>query len=199
LCGGKDGEEQGCRRLPAIARRCDDTECAASDPAAAAFIAKRRTPSAATDDLTRRAATVGDRTGPDDEQDSRAILERVVKRDEAVGVDHHFFSELFGVERRVECATLFVASCAGNSAVQHAREDRSRLSDLGKSLHHEIRDNVGRVPCLAGGDRRFRAVYSRENFSFRGTDDDARLGPAPINPDDDLTHLLRPSVPAARA
>jgi len=132
----KNGEEKRSGRLAAITGRGDNAQRPPPDPAAAAFVAERRTPTAAAHDLARRAPPVSDGSGADDQQNSRAVLERVVHRDESVGIDHDFFSELFGVERRVQCATLFVAAGAGDSAVEHARDYGSRLGDLGERPDH---------------------------------------------------------------
>jgi len=60
LGGSEDGEEKRRWRLAAIARGSDDAQCTSTDPAAASFVAERRTPAAAAHDLTGRTAAVRD-------------------------------------------------------------------------------------------------------------------------------------------
>jgi len=127
---GKNGEEQASRRLASVTRRGDDAQCASTNPAAAALVAESWTPAAATYDVACRTPPVSNRTCADDEEDSRAIVERIVHGDQTVGVNHDFFRELHRIERGVEGATLFIAAGAGDTAVEHARKHRARLCDL---------------------------------------------------------------------
>jgi len=84
LGSGKDGEEQSRGGLASVAGRGDNAQRALADPATAPFVAEGRAPAAATNDLAGRTSTIGDRAGPHDEKDSRAVIERIVHRDQAV-------------------------------------------------------------------------------------------------------------------
>jgi len=84
LGSGKDGEEQSRGGLASVAGRGDNAQRALTDPATAPFVAEGRAPTAATNDLSGWTPAVGDRAGPDDEKNSRAVVERIVHRDQAV-------------------------------------------------------------------------------------------------------------------
>jgi len=96
---GENREEKRGRRLSAIARSSDDAQRASSNPAAASFVPERRTPATATYDLTGGTTAVSYRSSADDEQNSRPVLECVVHRDQAVGINDDFFRQLLGVQR----------------------------------------------------------------------------------------------------
>jgi len=62
----QNGEEQRCGRLASVARRGDNTQRPLSDPAAAAFVSKRRAPTSATNDFSCGTPAVGDRPSSND-------------------------------------------------------------------------------------------------------------------------------------
>jgi len=150
LRSGENRKEQCRRRLSAIARCGDDAERAPSYPATASFVAERETPTAAADDLSGRAPAVCDGARARDEKNSRPVVESIVHRDQAIGVDDDLFGELLRVERRMERSTLLVAAGAGDAAVENARKHRARLCDLRKGARHQLRDDVRRALGLSG-------------------------------------------------
>jgi len=142
LCGGEDREQQCSRRLASIARGGHNAERAATDPAAASFITEGRTPAAAPHDLASRTAAVCNRASPDDQQDPRAIVESIVHRDQSVGVDDDFFGELHRIECSLKCATLLVATRAGDTAVKDPRNHSAWLGDFGQRLSDEASNHT---------------------------------------------------------
>jgi len=140
---GQNGEEKCCRWLTSVARGGDDAQRALSDPAAAALVAKHGAPPAATNDLSGRAPAVRDRAGAHDEENSRAVVERIVHRDQAIRIDDDFFRQLPRIESGMERATLLVPPCTGDATVQNAREHSAWLCNLRERLSHELRDDVG--------------------------------------------------------
>jgi len=182
-------KEQRRRRLPSVARGGDYAQRAATDPAAAAFVTKAGTPSSTANYLASRAPAVGDRSGTNNQQDPRAILERVVHRDEAIGIDDYFLGQLLRVEGRVEGAAFFIAARPCNSAVEDTRQNRAGLGDFRDCSHHEITDDVRRFRCASGHDSRLRPVDSCEDVAIGCSDYHAGLRTAPVDTDDDLTHF----------
>jgi hypothetical protein len=81
---GQNGEEKRRGRLASVAGRCNNPQCALTDPATASLVSERRTPTAATNDLSSGTPAVGDRAGSDDQKNPRAVFERIVHRDQAV-------------------------------------------------------------------------------------------------------------------
>jgi hypothetical protein len=161
LGGGENGEEKSGRRLTPVARRGDDAEGATSDPTAAPFVAERRPPPSAPHNFAGWAAAIRDRTGTNDEKNSRAIVERIVHRNQAIRVDHHHLGELFCIERRVEGLALFVSAGASDTAVENSWKHRAGLGDFGKCSRHEIGDDFRGTSRLAGHNRRLGSVKSR--------------------------------------
>src|SRR5437868_11172149 len=141
----ENGKEQGSGRLSTIAGRSDDAERAFADPTAASFVAERRPPAAAANDLARWTATVGNGAGADNEQYSSAILERIIERDEAIGVDHYFLGEILCIQSGLQSATLFLATGAGDPAVENAGNYHARLGDFRDALYYQLGDDVGRL------------------------------------------------------
>jgi len=197
LGGCKDREQQGRRRLPSIARRRDDAERAFAYPAAASFVAERGAPAAAADYLSGGTPTIRDRACSHYEQNSRSVVERVVHRDQAVGVDDYFLGQLLFVQRGVQRAPLLLATGSGDAAVENARKHRTRLRDFRQRMGHQIGDHVSGARHLPGRYGRLGPVHRGEDFPLRGADQNARLRSAAVDADYDFTHSsdLRQTVP----
>jgi hypothetical protein len=194
---GENREEQGSRRLSPVTGRGDDAQRASADPAAAPFVSKRRTPAATAQDCSRRTASVRDRAGPDNEENSRTVLEGVIQRDHAVGVDDYFFGDLSLVESRLECTPLFFASGSSDAAVQNSYQHRARQRNFSEAPTHEICNDFGGVSGLARYDGGLRSVNRRKHFAFRRSDENACLRSAAIDTDDNVAQFQRsPSVGA---
>ena len=103
------------RRLAAVGARRHHRERAAADPRAAPFVAAHRSPAAAARDDARRSAPVRDRARPRDEQDPRAVAERIVEAGLGVGDDHDILRDLPRAQRLPELQPLRVAADAGRA------------------------------------------------------------------------------------
>jgi len=114
---GQNGEEKSCWRFASVARCGDDAQRALSDPATATLVSEHGTPAAAANDLAGGAPAVSDRAGSHHEENSRPVVEGIVHRDQAVGIDNDFFRELLRVERGMERATLLVPPGSGDATV----------------------------------------------------------------------------------
>jgi len=143
LSRGEDGEEKCRRGLASVARGRDDAQRALSDPPATTFVAERRAPASAPNDLSCRAASIRDRPGSHDEKDSRPIVERIVHRDQSIGIDDDFLGELLRVERGVQCAALLIPPRPGDAAVENARKHNAGLRYLSEGARYQFRDDVG--------------------------------------------------------
>jgi len=95
--GGQYGEEKGRCWLASVACRGDNAQRALADPATTSFVSERRTPAPAANNLSGGTAAVGDRAGPDYQENSSAVVECIVHRDQPVRVYHDFFRELFRI------------------------------------------------------------------------------------------------------
>jgi hypothetical protein len=186
--GGQDGKEKSRGRLTSVAGRGDNAQRALADPATAPFVSKRRTPTAATHYLSGRTAPVGDRAGPNDQKNSRAVIECVVHRDQAIGIDDDLFRELFRIERGMQRATLLLTSRPGDAAVENSRKYGARLRDLAEGARNQLSDDVCGAASLPGRNRGLWSVDGGQNLALGGADEDAGLRSATVDANYDLTH-----------
>ncbi len=91
----------------------------------------------------RRASAVRDRAGPHDEENSGAVVERIVHCDQAVRIDDDFFRKLLRIQSGMERATLLVPPGTGDATVKDARKHGAWLCNLRERLSHEVRDDAG--------------------------------------------------------
>jgi hypothetical protein len=186
--GGKDREQKGGRRLASVAGCGDDAQRASADPATAALVSEGRSPTAAANDFSGGTAAVGDRARTNHQENSRAIVECIVHRDQSVGIDNDFFRQLLRIESVVKCATLLIPPSTGHAAVENSGEYGARLRNLAERARNQVSDNVRGALSLSRGNSRFCPVYGRQNLALRGPDQDASLRSATVHSDYNLTH-----------
>jgi hypothetical protein len=185
---GKYREEKRRGRLATVAGCGDNAQRALADPPPASLVAEGRAPTPTPNDLSGGTSAVCNRSRANDEENSRAVFECIVHRDQAVGIDDDFFRELLRIERRVQRSTFFFTPRPGDAAIKNPRKHGAWLRNLGEGARHQVCDDVRGTRSLSRRNRRLRSVYSRQNFTFGGSNKDAGLRSAAIHSDYDLTH-----------
>jgi hypothetical protein len=196
---GQDGEKKSRGRLAPVTGGGDNAKRALADPATAPFVSERGTPAAAANDLSSGTSAVRNRAGPDDQKDSSAVVERIVQRDQPVGIDDDFFRELLRVQRSVQRPTLLIPPRSGHAAVENSRKDGARLRDLTECARYQVSDHIRGTFGLSGRNRRLGSVDRCQNLALGGANEHACLRSATVDADHDLTHSSDLPDSAARA
>jgi len=199
LGGGQDGEEKSCCRLAPVTGGGDNAKRALADPATAPFVPERRTPTAAAHYLSSGTSAVRNRAGPDDQKNSSVVVERIVQRDQTVGIDDDFFRELLRIQRGMERATLLLPPRSGHAAIENSWKDGARLRDLAECARYQVGDHIRGMFGLSGRNRRLGSVDRCQHFALGGANEDAGLRSATVDADHDLTHSSDLPDSAARA
>ena len=147
-----DGSDESRAGLAGGAPVCCSADCSqgtAPDPRAAALIAHNGPPAAAALQWGRAASSsAGSSKGHGacacDEQDARAVAERVKKRRLGVRHDCHCLGHAGALEQRLELCALWLpaSSC-------HAHDQRRHPHFLRMAIPDEVDDHLGRLGALA--------------------------------------------------
>ena len=132
-------------------------------------------------------ATIRDRTGPRDQDDSRAESKRIGQRDLAVTFDRHFVRELEIFERDRQLAILIRSANAGNTSDERSRSLAFDVRLL-KRLSNEVANHAGGMIASPRRHRRARTGYIRERRARCVSENYACLRPAAVYSNYEISH-----------